>query len=87
MKDILDIEEEMIINEATVDDLYQQLCQGVPIASPFLLPSSIFASLTQIPQEGPVDLYEKGVRIETWRIQGENDSAEICQKGNISNFL
>jgi len=33
MKDILDIEEEMIINEATVSDLHQQLAQGTIIVS------------------------------------------------------
>lgn len=41
MKDILDIEEEMILHEATVNDLYQQLCQGTPIVS-FSLPFSSF---------------------------------------------
>jgi len=33
MKDILDIEEEMILNEATVSDLHQQLAQGAVIVS------------------------------------------------------
>jgi hypothetical protein len=33
MKDILDIEEEMIINEATVSDLHQRLAQGDVIVS------------------------------------------------------
>lgn len=33
MKDILDIEEEMILHEATVSDLHQQLAQGVVIVS------------------------------------------------------
>lgn len=40
MKDILDVEEEMILHEATVNELYQQLCQGNPIVSlvPLLIP-------------------------------------------------
>jgi hypothetical protein len=33
MKDILDIEEEMILNEATVNELHQQLAQGQVIVS------------------------------------------------------
>jgi hypothetical protein len=33
MKDILDIEEEMILNEATVSDLHQQLAQGAVVVS------------------------------------------------------
>lgn len=33
MKDMLDIEEEMIINEATVSDLHQRLAQDGAIVS------------------------------------------------------
>jgi hypothetical protein len=33
MKEILDIEEEMALNEATVSDLHQQLAQGAVVVS------------------------------------------------------
>ena len=61
MKDILDIEEEMILHEATVSDLHQQLAQGVVIVSGI---RHAFLTLTLSPcsQEGAVEIYEKGVK-------------------------
>lgn len=60
MKDILDIEEEMILNEDSVNDLYQQLHTGVPVVGPV---QQLYRALNNIPlQEGAVEKYEKGVK-------------------------
>lgn len=46
MKDILDIEEEMILNEDSVNDLYQQLHTGVPVVGPV---QQLYRALNNIP--------------------------------------
>jgi hypothetical protein len=45
MKDILDIEEEMILNEATVSELHQQLAKGDVIVSDISLLALLWLSL------------------------------------------